>query len=93
MIFGGMHTQGSSRGARNLGLGYPNPFRIPAGPTPYGLRRQSDSGDGAFERTTRLHHSERLARAKAVSPLSLCHRSPYFPGLPTAARWQSVAEG
>ena len=44
---------------------------------PYGLRRQSDSGDGAFERTRRLGMTSIVARTKAVSRCA-CHRSPKY---------------
>jgi len=49
-----------------------------------GVRRQSGSGDGAFERTTMTEPPTRLVRAKAVSRCA-CHRSPRHAGATTMA--------
>jgi hypothetical protein len=61
------------------------------------LRRQSDSGDGAFGRTKCLEITARLVRAKAVSRCA-CHRSPKLssrdsPGLRRLEPVEAAAAG
>ena len=77
----GTVSQGSPEGLRGnrWADGFESPWDSRVERERYGVRRQSGSGDGAFERAMTIEQSTRLVRAKAVSRRA-CHRSPRHAG-------------